>query len=203
MKHFVKPIYFFILICVCISCNKQRSKSGEISELNVVSKFDEIKAQKEGFQIFKNENFIIKCDGKLELDQERIEYFKQNNPESNATPFHVYVNNIDYNINVTNMSSMYEGISKNELIKYQNEDLDNYETNLKNNGIIYERGKLKKTNCIYYENTQENIITKAVFFEIDSNAYLLQVTSKEKIDKLFNKFINSSIHLKQLKNKYL
>jgi hypothetical protein len=89
------------------------------------------------------------------------------------------------------MSSMYEGISKNELIKYQNEDLDNYETNLKNNGIIYERGKLKKTNCIYYENTQENIITKAVFFEIDSNAYLLQVTSKEKIDKLFNKFINS------------
>jgi hypothetical protein len=190
MKHVIKTIFFSILFTICISCNNKQANVNT-SDQKDISKFDENKAKKEGFQIFKNEKFIIKCDGNLKLDQERVEYFKQNNLGTNATPFHVYINEVDYNINVINMSSLYNGISKGELEKYQNEDLDNYETNLKSTGIVYERGKLKDINCIYYQNNLQDKLSKAVYFENGLNSYLLQVTSKENTDKLFDEFVHS------------
>lgn len=190
MKHVIKTIFFSILFTICISCNNKQANVNT-SDQKDISKFDENKAKEEGFQIFKNEKFIIKCDGNLKLDQERVEYFKQNNLGTNATPFHVYINEVDYNINVINMSSLYDGISKGELEKYQNEDLDNYETNLKSTGIEYERGKLKDINCIYYQNNLQDKLSKAVYFENGLNSYLLQVTSKENTNKLFDEFVHS------------
>jgi hypothetical protein len=190
MKHLIKIIFLFITLSISISCSNKQPKIN-ISEQKSISKFDENKSRKEGFQIFKNENFIIKCVGELKLDQERIEYFKQNNLGTNATPFHVYMNETDYNINVINMSSLYDGINKSELTKYQNEDLDNYETNLKSTGIEYERGKLKDINCIYYQNNQDGKLSKAVYFENGLNSYLLQVTSKGNTDNLFDEFVHS------------
>lgn len=190
MKHVIKTIFFSILFTICISCNNKQANVNT-SDQKDISKFDENKAKEEGFQIFKNEKFIIKCDGNLKLDQERVEYFKQNNLGTNATPFHVYINEVDYNINVINMSSLYDGISKGELEKHQNEDLDNYETNLKSTGIEYERGKLKDINCIYYQNNLQDKLSKAVYFENGLNSYLLQVTSKENTNKLFDEFVHS------------
>jgi hypothetical protein len=157
----------------------------------VENKFDESTYVKNGFQIFKKENFVIKCLGKLKIDNERIKQFEENNSGKNSTPFISKKDNNEFVINVTDHSNLYSGIDKDKLIKYHSQDMDTYAENLKSVGITYQRAKFKDYDCVYYENTQNNILTKAVFFEAGLNAYLLQVASNKNTNKTFEKFINT------------
>ena len=153
--------------------------------------FDEATYVKNGFQIFKKENFVIKCLGKLKIDNERIKQFEENNSGKNSTPFISKKDNNEFVINVTDHSNLYSGIEKEKLIKYHSQDMDTYAENLKSVGITYQRAKFKDYDCVYYENTQNNILTKAVFFEAGLNAYLLQVASNKNTNKTFEEFINT------------
>ena len=108
-------------------CIKSISKS-ESNKEKIVSSFDEAKAVKDSFQIFREDNFIIKCNGKLLLDKLRIEQMQQNGQTNNSRPFHVFYKGVDYNINVSDFSSVLKGQSDNEISKYNNEDLTYYET---------------------------------------------------------------------------
>ncbi|RTY78244.1 hypothetical protein EKL97_14160 [Flavobacterium sp. LS1P28] len=153
--------------------------------------FDETKAQIEGFQVFKNENFIIKCKGKLLLDILRVEQLEQNGLSDNSKPFHVFVKGIDYNINVSDLSNVLEGQNKEELSKHNQEDLTYYQTKFDEMAIKNQRGKFKNIDAVYYQNSQENRQSKAVYFHHKMKSYMLQVTSKQNTDKLFNEFINS------------
>lgn len=158
---------------------------------NTRNDFDETKAQKEGFQVFKNENFIIKCKGKILLDKLRVEQIEQNGLSNNSKPFHVFIKGVDYNINVSDLSSVLAGQNKEELIKHNKEDLTYYQTKFDEMAIKNQRGKFKNIDAVYYQNSQDDKQSKAVYFHHKMKSYMLQVTSKQNTDKLFNEFINS------------
>ncbi len=156
-----------------------------------ISKFDEANAKKDGYQIFKEDNFIIKCSGKLLLDKLRIEQTKQNGQIDNSRPFHVFVKGVDYNINISDLTYLFNGKNDEELNNYNSQDLTYYQTKFDEMGIRNKRGKFKNFDAVYYQNFQENKLTKAVYFHHKMKSYMIQVTSKTKTDDLFTEFINS------------
>lgn len=156
-----------------------------------ISKFDEAKAKKEGYQIFKEDNFIIKCSGKLLLDKLRIEQTKQNGQIDNSRPFHVFVKGVDYYINISDLTYLFNGKSDEELNKYNSQDLTYYQTKFDEMEIKNKRGKFKNFDAVYYQNFQENKLTKALYFHHKMKSYMIQVTSKTNTDALFNEFVNS------------
>ncbi len=153
--------------------------------------FDESNYLQNGYQIFKKENFVIKCIGKLNTDNERLKQFKETNSGENSTPFISKKDNNEFVINITEHSNLYSGISEEQVKKYYSQSIDIYAENLKSVGIAYQRAKFKDYDCVYYENTQNGILTKAIFFLAKSKAYLLQVSSKKDTNKIFKEFINT------------
>lgn len=166
-------------------------RKSESKKEKIVSSFDEAKAIKDGFQIFKKDNFIIKCNGKLLLDKLRIEQMQQNGQTNNSRPFHVFYKGVDYNINISDFSSLLKGQGDNEIAKYNNEDLTYYQTKFDEMEIKNQRKKFKNFDAVYYENKQEGKLSKAVIFHDKMKSYMLQVTSKNNSNKLFEDFTNS------------
>lgn len=165
-----------------ISSNKM-----EITE----NKFDEEKAKSNGYQIFKDDNFIIKCKGKILFDKLRFESYQQAGQENYSKPYHVFNNGVDYNINVSDMSSLLNGKNNNEITQYNNEDLTYYQTKLDEMAIKNVQKKFKNFNAIFYQILLDGKLTKAVYFHNHMKSYVLQVSSKKNNQKLFDEFINS------------
>lgn len=166
---------------------KSLSKNKSVAKINL---FDEKKARNNGFQIFNDENFIIKCKGNLLLDKLRYEQFEKEG-QANSKPYHVFKNGVDYNINISDMSSLLNGRSKEEIDKYNKDDLEYYQTKFDEMGIKNELKKFKGFDAVYYENTVDGKLSKALYFHNDMKSYMLQVTSKSETKKLFEEFINS------------
>lgn len=174
-----------------LSASIKSLRKSESKKEKIVGSFDEAKAVKDGFQIFKEDNFIIKCNGKLLLDKLRIEQMQQNGQANNSRPFHVFYKGADYNINVSDFSSLLNGQSDNEVLKYNDEDLTYYQTKFNEMGIKNQRKKFKNFDAVYYENTQEGKLSLAVIFHNKMKSYMLQVTSKKNTNQSFEEFINS------------
>ena len=164
-----------------LSKNKYESKVG---------KFDEVKAKSEGFQVFTDDNFIIKCEGKLAIDKLRMEDMKLSG-HKNSKPYHVFVKGVDFNINISDLRGLFAGKSIDEINKYNNDDLLYYKKNFNDMGVKNKMDKFKKFDAIYYENTSDGKLTKAVYFHDKMKSYMLQVSSIKNTDKLFNEFINT------------
>ncbi len=153
--------------------------------------FDEGKAKKDGYQIFKEDNFIIKCNGKILLDRLRIEQYKQSGQPDNTRPYHVFVKGVDYNINAGDYAYILNGQSNEEINKYINESLDYFQTKLDEMEVKNQRKKFKNFDAVYYQNSSEGKLTKAVYFHDKMKSYTLQVSSSKNTDKLFDEFVNS------------
>ncbi len=165
-----------------------------ISKNNIVAnfnKFDKEKAVREGYQVFTNENFIIKCKGNLLFDKLRFEDGQQNGQTNYSKPYHVFKNGVDYNINVSDMSSLLNGKDKTEINNFNNDDLKYYQTKFDEMGIKNEIKKFKGFDAVFYENTADGKLSKALYFHKDMKSYMLQVTSKSETKKLFEEFINT------------
>jgi hypothetical protein len=176
LNDFVKSIKSF---------NKNaKTKNEEIS-------FDYKKAEKEGYQIFIDENFIIKCKGNILFDKARFENDQQSGQANYSKPYHVFKNGIDYNLNISDMSSLLKGKNDKEISQYNDEDLKYYQTKFDEMGIKNEQKKFKDFNAVFYENLQDGKLSKAIYFHNDMKSYMLQVTSKTDTKKLFEEFINS------------
>lgn len=176
LNDFVKSIKSF---------NKNaKTKNEEIS-------FDYKKAEKEGYQIFEKDNFIIKNKGKIILDKIRIEQLKQNGSGDNSRPYHVNYNGVDYNINVGDYSSILSGKSDDEIKKFNTEDLDYYQTKFNEMGVKNNKGKFKKFDAVYYENKQDGRLTKALYFHHKMKSYMIQVTNNKNTEKLFTEFTDT------------
>lgn len=165
-----------------------------ISKRNIVrkiNKLDKEKAKKNGLQIFTSENFIIKCKGNLLFDKLRSEEGQQNGETNYSKPYHVFKNGVDYNINVSDMSTLLNGKSSNEIEKYNEEDLIYYQTKFNEIGVKNKQKKFKDFNAVFYEISQNGKLTKAVYFHNHMKSYMLQVSSKKDSQKLFDEFIDS------------
>lgn len=163
-------------------------KSISSSKIKIAeNNFDEEKAISDGYQIFKDDNFIIKCQGKILFDKLRFE-----DPQSKySKPYHVFNKGVDYNINVSDMSSVLNGKNGNEIASYNKDDLTYYQTKFDEMGIKYERKTFKGFDAVFYESPQEGKLAKAVYFHNNLKSYMLQVTSKNEHNKIFDEFIES------------
>ncbi|WP_322551457.1 hypothetical protein [Flavobacterium psychraquaticum] len=165
-----------------------------ISKNNIVSNtnsFNEEEAKKDGYQVFIDDNFMIKCSGNLLFDKLRFEDGQQNGQTNYSRPYHVFINGVDYNINVSDMTNLFNGKDKAEINNFNKKDLQYYQTKFDEMGIKNEQKTFKEFDAVFYETTQGGKLTKAVYFHKDMKSYMLQVTSKSGTDKLFKEFINS------------
>ncbi len=157
----------------------------------IANKFDKNKAIENGYQVFQEDGFMVKCNKEIKLDRLRIQQMKQNGMDDNSRPFHVYDNGIDYNINVSSYHSVLAGQTGQEITDYNKTDLDYYQTKFDEMSINNNRGKFKKFDAVYYDNTQNGRTTKAVFFHHKMKSYMLQVTYDNNVEKKFQDFIKT------------
>lgn len=198
MKKTTNYLITFLSLILFISCNNKKQtntpKTQTVNtELNVnnINSFDEEKYINEGYQIFKEDNFVIKCEGKILLDKLRIQQMKQNGLYDNSKPYHVYVEGIDYNLNIGNYESVLKGQNKEEILKFSEDDLDYYQTKFDEMGVKNNRSTFKGFDAVYYENTIEGRTTKAVFVHHKMKSYMIQLTSNKSTEELFQNFINT------------
>lgn len=157
----------------------------------VANKFDKNKAIEDGYQVFQEDGFMVKCNKEIKLDRLRIQQMKQSGMDDNSRPFHVYDNGTDYNINVSSFVSVLAGQTEQEIKDYNKNDLDYYQTKFDEMSIKNSRGKFKDFDAVYYENTQNGRTTKAVFFHHKMKSYMLQVTNDNNVEKKFKDFIET------------
>lgn len=165
-----------------------------ISKAKVVAKnntFNKEILEKNGFQVFSDENFIIKCKGKILFDKARFENDQQSGQPNYSKPYHVFKNGVDYNINISDMSILLDGKSSNEIAKFNDEDLVYYQTKFDEMGVKNKQKKFKDFNAVFYEISQNGKLTKAVYFHNHKKSYMLQVSSEKNSQKLFDEFINT------------
>ena len=155
------------------------------------NKFDKNKAIEEGYQVFQDEGFIVKCNGKIKLDKLRIQQMKQSGLVDNTKPYHVFHKGTDYNINVSRYDQDLFGQSQKEIANYNKNDLDYYQSKFDEMSIKNKRGKYKNYDAVYYENAQNGRLTKAVFFHYKMKSYMLQVTDDNNVETKFQEFIKS------------
>lgn len=196
MKKCLNILSILITIIILNSCNNKKEIKSEksskiIKSLPLKNNFDEEKIKKEGFQVFKNENFIIKCKGKILFDKARFENDQQSGQPNYSKPYHVFKNGVDYNINISDMSILLDGKSSNEIAKFNDEDLVYYQTKFDEMGVKNKQKKFKDFNAVFYEISQNGKLTKAVYFHNHKKSYMLQVSSEKNSQKLFDEFINT------------
>lgn len=196
MKKCLNIISILITIIILNSCNNKKEIKSEksskiIKSLPLKNNFDEEKLKKEGFQVFKNENFIIKCKGKILFDKARFENDQKSGQPNYSKPYHVFKSGVDYNINISDMSILLDGKSANEIAKYNDEDLEYYQIKFDEMGVKNKQKKFKDFNAVFYEISQNGKLTKAVYFHKHMKSYMLQVSSSKNTQTLFDEFINS------------
>ena len=162
-----------------------------VLNIPIANKFDKNKAIEDGYQVFQEDGFMVKCDKEIKLDRLRIQQMKQSGMEDNSRPFHVYDNGTDYNINVSSFDSVLAGQSEQEIADYNKNDLDYYQTKFDEMSINNKRGKFKEFDAVFYDNTQDGRTTKAVFFHHKMKSYMLQVTDDNNVEKKFQDFIKT------------
>lgn len=170
-----------------------KSISLEKKTLNIpiANKFDKNKAIEDGYQVFQDDGFMVKCDGEIKLDRLRIQQMQQNGLNDNSRPYHVYHNDTDYNINVSSFDSILSEKNEQEIADYNKNDLDYYQTKFDEMSIKNSLDKFKDFDAVYYENTQNGRTTKAVFFHHQMKSYMLQVTDDNNVEKKFEDFIKN------------
>lgn len=166
------------------------TKEGVLN-IPIANKFDKNKAIEDGYQVFQEDGFMVKCNKEIKLDRVRIQQMKQSGMDDNSRPFHVYDNGTDYNINVSSFDSVLAGQTEQEINDYNKNDLDYYQTKFDEMEIKNSRGKFKDFDAVFYENTQNGRTTKAVFFHHKMKSYMLQVTDDNNVEKKFRDFIET------------
>lgn len=181
-----------VLCCLILISFQSAANNNTNSNLDLVS------LKQRGYQIFKKDNFVIKCNSKLKINSEALRlakekgmnfilssYIGSENENSEST-------GVIYNIQISDISSQYQNfpVSKqNEItIKY----LDSYCSSLKANKMSYTRPTFNGFNSVEYSYLQNGVLpTKAIIFIKDKKAYMLQVGTRKDLSKKYASYKNS------------
>lgn len=106
------------------------------------------KFRKDGYQIFEDFNFVIKSEAKLKLDTTMLEYFQKNN-NLNSQPYHSKYKGVDYNVNVSDFSSLYHNAEPSLIDETNEQYILDYKTNLDNYGIKNYISEFKDMKAVY------------------------------------------------------
>lgn len=157
----------------------------------LVNRIDIEKFKKSGFQIFENENFIIKNKHTFELE-------KSFEGDKSTFPYTTYVayknkgdfeNGAIFRIKVDNIEADYKNIERKDYPENTKSFMDNYKRNLSEYNIDFSSTKVDGDESLIYKMTQQDpnsgmtIKTTAAFFVHERKSYLIQITSSKDQDQ--------------------
>jgi len=206
----MKTKLFFALIAylfLTTSCNEDKIKNTN-AIVEEETKSEQVKptreiidinqAKNEGFQIFDNENFIIKCPSKFKEDVVYYETAKSQGMDVSTIKSYVasentnsYEEGVIYNIVINDLSSFYDGFSKKEELIFDEKFFDKYITDIKANNFKYKISKSNNKKCIHYNYSQAGLPTKAMLIIDNKKSYMLQVASRKNLDAKFEYLITN------------
>ena len=140
---------------------------------------------------------MIKCDGKLKLNEQIRQAAKEQNNPYPIYPYLAAVNEnsfeagMIYNINVMDMSSQYEKVIKSQYNYVTSQYLNSYAQNLETNGINYKKTEFNGLKALEYSFSQQDLPTMAILFVKDKQSYMLQVATRTNLTKKFNSLKSS------------
>ena len=151
----------------------------------------------DGYQIFSEAGFKIKCPAKLEINYHLIASAR--NAGSDPLAYIGVTDKEDpdkgciYNINITdcNESDEYRQANKSVRKKFEQGTLDAYAAKLKEDGIKYDYVTFCGERALLYSFEPMELPTKAVFFYRDGHGYLLQVATRQDLGNKFKSFMQS------------
>lgn len=173
-----------------IADEKSNTLNAELTEK--VRKIDISDAKKEGFQVFENDNFIVKCICKLSLNTELMDNV---NKEGNNYPIRAfmcvekpdnYEAGVIYNINITDLSIDYNNLETRNVKLYEEAFLKSYIENIERSRISYNTEKYLGFNAVEYSFNQNGLPTKAIVFVKNKKSFTLQVGTRKKLDSRFH-----------------
>lgn len=168
--------------------------SQDFSKTSAVStpKIDLNKSREEGYQIFEKDNFIIKCNCPLEKNTVAVQMAKE---QGITYPISSYVcaeNEDSYetgaicNVQITDIESDYDGLSKNQENQFTDEYLQSYISNLVANNMSYTEGELDGVKTVEYSFVQMEMPAKALIFVKERKSYMLQISTRTNLSEKFN-----------------
>ena len=163
----------------------------------LAEKKDLQKMKQLGYQVFKADNFIIKCDCQLKLNSNLQQEQKEQGNPLEFSPYVCAVNENSYetgeiyNINVIDLNPEYNKLARAKEHYFTKEYLKSYSSNLTSSGINYTEVEFNNVKALEYSFSQMEMPTKAIFFVKNKKSYLLQVSTRKRIKEKFNNLKSS------------
>jgi hypothetical protein len=199
----MKTLYITALASVLLSssCNqstntsKTEKQSETINQVNdntvdttsLVNKIDIEEFKKLGYQIFEEDNFVIKSNHSFSLDN-------STEGDGSTFPYKIYAayknkgdfeNGIIFKIKIDNIEADYKNIERKNYPENTKSFMDNYKKNLTEYNIDYILSKVDNEESINYKmeqtdpNSGTSVKTTAAFFVHERKSYLVQITSSK------------------------
>jgi len=165
----------------------------------LVNKIDIEEFKKLGYQIFEDDNFVIKTNHSFSLDNS----FEG---DGSTFPYKIYAayknkgdfeNGIMFKIKIDNIEADYKNIERKDYSKNTKSFMDNYKKNLTDYNIDYSNSTVDKEEAILYQmnqqepNTGNTIRQTAAFFVHERKSYYLQITSSKDQEKELKMILNN------------
>jgi len=149
------------------------------------------------YQIFTNEGFKVQCECKL---YENTKFISRAEKQGMRNILAAYIcaeneDNLDigvfHNINIYDESENYKNIQPSDYIFFEKIYLNQYATNLKNEGISYTNIIYHGVSALEYTFKQQGLSTKSIIFIKHKKSYLLQIASKKNLQERYNSLKSS------------
>jgi hypothetical protein len=213
MKLHILYITTLASVLLLSSCNQSSNtsqtevQSDTINQVNdntvdttsLVNKIDIEEFKKLGYQIFEEDNFVIKTNHSFSLDNS----FEG---DGSTFPYKIYAayknkgdfeNGIMFKIKIDNIEADYKNIERKDYSKNTKSFMDNYKKNLTDYNIDYSYSTVDKEEAILYQmnqqepNTGNTIRQTAAFFVHERTSYYVQITSSKDQEKELKTILNN------------
>ncbi len=195
------------------SCNQTTNQNAKESSIDSSSKIEKIqqdtfiltnkidieKFRKLGYQIFEDDNFVIKTRHSFSLDNS----FEG---DGSTFPYKIYAayknkgdfeNGIIFKIKIDNIEADYKNIDRKDYPKNTKSFMDDYKKNLADYNLDYSYYTVDEEEAILYEMNQQdpnsgNVIKQsAAFFVHERKSYYVQITSSKYQEKELKMILNN------------
>ena len=195
------------------SCNQTTNQNAKKSSIDSTSKIENIqqdtiiltnkidieKFRKSGYQIFEDDNFVIKTRHSFSLDNS----FEG---DGSTFPYKIYAayknkgdfeNGIIFKIKIDNIEADYKNIERKDYPENTKSFMDNYKKNLTEYNIDYNLSKVDNEESIIYKmeqtdpNSGTSVKTTSAFFVHERKSYLVQITSSKDQEETLKKILEN------------
>ena len=154
------------------------------------------------YQTFEKAGFKVKCGCNLYSNATFLQMAEAQGID-NVLAAYVCAENesnpyvgIVVNINVTNLANGYSSIPTAGYAQFERKFVEQYATNLKNEGIRYSKVQFQDVTALEYTFDQMGMPTKAIVFLKNKKSYLMQVGTRKNLNQKYSQLKNSFLLLR-------